>query len=354
LRIIDLSNGVTPTGLLAASGLLFGDFCERLETSLRESLAGQGEYDTIIDEMIGICTNAGREVDPGAQNPAARINARESASRCGAYSERMGRLVTTRLEFAAYLSLVIILENAKGVPGIRATVPGIGTGSSLKTLRMFEREKCKLDPSGVRMAPLFGRLVLDYFRPFADAVTGVLRKVEEKRDPLDRSLAIRVFEVEEPGSAPEGESHDTIAVLEANIDDMTSEILSASMKRILKEGALDYTITPVMMKKGRTGFNVQILCTPADADLIARELLRTTSTFGVRKYPAERMKLARKIRKYGTKYGTISVKEGFLDGELVKVTPELDDILELSDLHRIPAYTLYNDIIGELNKDVSR
>jgi len=45
---------------------------------------------------------------------------------------------------------------------------------------------------------------------------------------------------------------ETITVLEANLDDLSPQVLAYAMERLLAEGALDVFSIPVQMKKSRT------------------------------------------------------------------------------------------------------
>ena len=47
------------------------------------------------------------------------------------------------------------------------------------------------------------------------------------------------------------ETPSDIVEIQANIDDMSAELLSPLMDRLMESGALDVTLTPVLMKKGR-------------------------------------------------------------------------------------------------------
>src|SRR5260370_25176872 len=52
---------------------------------------------------------------------------------------------------------------------------------------------------------------------------------------------------------------DTIAVLEANLDDLSPQVLAFAMERLLAEGPLDVFSVPVQMKKGRPGALLTVL-----------------------------------------------------------------------------------------------
>ena len=45
----------------------------------------------------------------------------------------------------------------------------------------------------------------------------------------------------------------TVSVIEANIDDLNPQVLAYAAERLLESGALDVTLLPIVMKKGRPG-----------------------------------------------------------------------------------------------------
>src|SRR5262249_29512950 len=103
---------------------------------------------------------------------------------------------------------------------------------------------------------------------------------------------------------------DTITVLQTNLDDLNAEILGHVVEKALTLGALDVFHTPIQMKKNRPGVLLTILCTESDADKFTELLLRETSTFGIRRYLAERRKLLREFVTVKTKHGEVTIKLG--------------------------------------------
>jgi uncharacterized protein (TIGR00299 family) protein len=73
-----------------------------------------------------------------------------------------------------------------------------------------------------------------------------------------------------------------VALLEANVDDVTGEVLGHTIGRLLAAGAHDAWITPIVMKKGRPAHTVSVLCDPAVAASIRAVLVTETGTLGVR------------------------------------------------------------------------
>ena len=86
-----------------------------------------------------------------------------------------------------------------------------------------------------------------------------------------------------------------LALLEANLDDVSGEVVAHAVDALLDAGALDAWTTPVLMKKGRPGVVVAVLCHLSDAprlrDLVAHE----TGTLGVRLAQLERWPFARSV-----------------------------------------------------------
>ena len=124
---------------------------------------------------------------------------------------------------------------------------------------------------------------------------------------------------------------DTIAVLETNLDDVSSEVLGHFVETALAAGALDVFHTPIQMKKNRPGVLLTVLCATPDADRFSSLILRETSAFGVRRTTAERRKLKREFVKVPTPHGEVTVKLGKLDGQTVQTAPEYESCRQLAE-----------------------
>ena len=117
---------------------------------------------------------------------------------------------------------------------------------------------------------------------------------------------------------------DSIAVLETNLDDISSELLGHFTGRALEAGALDVFHTPIQMKKSRPGVLLSVLCAVNDADKFSELIMRETTAFGVRRTVTERRKLRREFIEVDTAFGKVSVKLGKLDGRVVQAAPEFE------------------------------
>lgn len=111
------------------------------------------------------------------------------------------------------------------------------------------------------------------------------------KDPKGRANVLRVI-LAEP-SEVRSEVDETLHLLAADIDDMTGEYLASAGDLLREAGALDVTLLQTIMKKGRPGVRIEVLCRPADTTRLEELLLRESSTIGVRRAVVSRRALAR-------------------------------------------------------------
>jgi uncharacterized protein (TIGR00299 family) protein len=124
------------------------------------------------------------------------------------------------------------------------------------------------------------------------------------RDFPEHANVLRIL-VGEPSGASEAVAID---VLEANIDDLSPQVLAYAMERLLERGALDVTLQPVEMKKGRAATLLRVLAEPEKREELAQVVFAETSTLGLRIYRAERRVQPREWREVETPFGRIRVK----------------------------------------------
>jgi uncharacterized protein (DUF111 family) len=79
-----------------------------------------------------------------------------------------------------------------------------------------------------------------------------------------------------------GPSGEPAVLLEANVDDVTGEVLAHAVAALLAAGAADAWVTPIVMKKGRPAHTVSVLADPLSAPALAAVLTAETGTLGVR------------------------------------------------------------------------
>jgi len=127
-----------------------------------------------------------------------------------------------------------------------------------------------------------------------------------------------------------------IMVIEANIDDMTPQNFAYVSERLLEAGALDVCTIPVQMKKGRSGFILQVLSPMNRCDVLSRLVFQETTSIGLRQYVAKRSALERKMVPVETRYGRVMMKVSLQDGKVVSFTPEFEDCARIAREKNVP------------------
>jgi uncharacterized protein (DUF111 family) len=122
----------------------------------------------------------------------------------------------------------------------------------------------------------------------------------------------------------------TVAELQCEVDDITGEQVAVVIEELLSAGALDAYLTPVLMKKGRPGYELTVLSTPADRERLGNLLLNRSTTIGVRYRLMERMTLPRHAATVTVAGHPIRLKIVVLPNGQQRAKPEADDVLVAS------------------------
>ncbi|MFD0524400.1 nickel pincer cofactor biosynthesis protein LarC [Paractinoplanes durhamensis] len=143
------------------------------------------------------------------------------------------------------------------------------------------------------------------------------------RDPAERANVVRVVLGEPMTDADE-------VVIEANIDDLDPRVWPSVLAELLRAGAADAWLTPILMKKGRPAHTLHAL-TPSDHAAEVREtIIKHTSTIGVRQYPVTKYALPRAWVPVEIDGTTVRIKIAFQDGVIRQATPEFRDVEALA------------------------
>jgi uncharacterized protein (DUF111 family) len=121
-------------------------------------------------------------------------------------------------------------------------------------------------------------------------------------------------------------AHDDAVVLAANVDDLDPRVWPAVLAALLAAGASDAWLTPILMKKGRPAHTLSVLVAPAALDAVRRVVFTESSTIGVREHTVRKQALDRELRTVVVDGCQIAVKVARLDGAVVNVAPEYDDV----------------------------
>lgn len=165
---------------------------------------------------------------------------------------------------------------------------------------------------------------------------------------LDWPNAVRVWIGAAAAAADDGAGdleRDTIAVLEATLDDAPGEVIGYAVERLRAAGALDVYTQAVQMKKQRPGVVVTVLAPPPEAARLARLLLAETPTLGVRVQQVERLKVPRWPVVVETAYGRLAAKAARVGGT-VRLAPEYEACRAVAEAHGVPLLAVYAAVQG--------
>jgi uncharacterized protein (TIGR00299 family) protein len=157
------------------------------------------------------------------------------------------------------------------------------------------------------------------------------------RNPRAYPNALRLMIVSAAAEAGE------VVLLSTDLDDLSPEYLEPLREALFAAGALDVQVWATHMKKGRTGFRVEVTA-PLEADRVAAALFRHSTTSGIRRQVAERVTLPRREVEVTSADGTavrVKVVEG-PDGPRVK--PEYEDVAAVARRTGQPAHEVARDL----------
>ena len=118
---------------------------------------------------------------------------------------------------------------------------------------------------------------------------------------------------------------DRIWVIEANIDDMNPQFFEDVYERLFEAGALDVSVTNLVMKKSRPGFLLTVLSRRPEFDKITQVILKRTTTTGLRYAEAGRLKWPRREVSVAWQGRRVRCKICTSPGAGAKVVPEYED-----------------------------
>ncbi|MEV5530184.1 nickel pincer cofactor biosynthesis protein LarC [Streptomyces prunicolor] len=116
--------------------------------------------------------------------------------------------------------------------------------------------------------------------------------------------------------------------VDATIDDLDPRVWPDLLVGLRGIGALDAWCTPALTHKGRPAQVLSALVTTERLDLVCGYVFEQTTTLGVRVSDLTRRSLPRDQVRVTVGGFDVSVKRGILDGRIVTVQPEYDDVVE--------------------------
>ena len=133
-------------------------------------------------------------------------------------------------------------------------------------------------------------------------------------------------------------------VIETPIDDWSPEGFPHLYELLFSQGALDVSLLPIQMKKGRPGFKLQVICSPAHSLLLKGIIFCETSAIGLRYHTVQRQTLPREEIEVDTPWGRILAKKVVApDGD--RIYPEYEECRKIATEHGVALQLVYNAVI---------
>jgi pyridinium-3,5-bisthiocarboxylic acid mononucleotide nickel chelatase len=135
---------------------------------------------------------------------------------------------------------------------------------------------------------------------------------------------------------------DSVDILETTVDDVTGEVIGNAIQVLMDLGARDVSAIPSIMKKGRAGYLIRVICRCEDSGMLAKAMAGELGTLGIRCIPSVHRFIADRtveiisIDIAGTRR-EVPVKCGWIDGRCFVLKAEFDAVREISVSTGIPA-----------------
>ena len=155
---------------------------------------------------------------------------------------------------------------------------------------------------------------------------------------------LRVFlgetnERSEPG-------HEAV-LLECNIDDMNPEFYEHISEKLFSHGASDVYLTTIIMKKGRPGIILSVICETEKTDKLKEIIFTESTTLGIRTIPFRKDTLSRSFETLETSFGKVTFKKSFYKGREVSCKPESDDCRRIASENGLPVKEVFTRLLAE-------
>jgi uncharacterized protein (TIGR00299 family) protein len=160
-------------------------------------------------------------------------------------------------------------------------------------------------------------------------------------DPDGWPNALRVF-LAQPSSRGARE-RDSVLQVETNLDDVNPQTYEYVMEQLFSRGALDVTLAPVIMKRGRPGIVLTCLAAPAQLDQILDVLFQETTTLGVRIREVIRQILPRRFASVKVRGGIVRMKIAAVSATAAKAAPEYLDCKRIAERTGRPVKEVLED-----------
>jgi pyridinium-3,5-bisthiocarboxylic acid mononucleotide nickel chelatase len=232
----------------------------------------------------------------------------------------------------------------------RCAIPAPATAELLKGVPLSG-----FAPEGELTTPTGAAIVTTLAKSFGPLPAMIVHKIglgagqKDFEHPNVLRLVVGETAPEEAPQTP-GE-YDEILLLETNVDDTTGEALGHCADLLWQAGALDVSIVPLQMKKGRPGVLVAVQCPPAQAAELELILFRETTTLGIRRQRLSRRILPRRPITLSTSVGEIAGMVATLPDGSQRFSPEYESCRVAADRSGktlVEVYALARVAFGQL------
>lgn len=188
---------------------------------------------------------------------------------------------------------------------------------------------------------------------FTDKLSFTVQKIGYGIGKRDTELpnVLRVYLGEKQPQTEDAENQ-TPLLMECNIDDMNPELYEDMMEAFFTAGAHDVFLTPIIMKKSRPAVKISVLCDDKKRKAIEEIFWLRTSTFGLRYQQVNKTILPRDFSMVSTKYGNVTLKNGYWQGRKIKSKPEYEDCRRLAKEKGVSVREIYDTLLltGQVKK----
>jgi len=238
------------------------------------------------------------------------------------------------------------LQSAHGI----LPVPGPAVAVLAKGIPVYSRGPLRELTTPTGMALL--RTLTSEFGPMPVMTPTAIGYGAGDADPDDWPNALRVL-LARPSSHGMYE-RDTVVQIETNLDDVNPQTYEYVMEQLFSRGALDVTLTPVMMKRGRPGIVLTCLGAPTQLDRILDVLFQETTTLGVRVREVMRQVLSRHVVSVRVTGGVVRMKIADVTRTTAKAAPEYLDCKRIAERTGCPLKDVMEEARGAYRRTLGK
>lgn len=217
-------------------------------------------------------------------------------------------------------------------------VPAPATAEILNGIPIYPGEE-----KGEKVTPT-GAAILKYLNPeFTNQISQKVKKIAYGPGKIDFHYpnVVRISLVENNAKVEKN----TYVQMETSMDDMSPEYLGSDFQQgLLNSGAIDFSLSQELMKKGRFGSILKIILKKEALEIVSGYLFENSSTIGLRYFDIERIELPRKMIDKETPFGTVRVKESTMPSGNTKTKVEFEDIKKIAVQSNESAYQIMNKL----------